>query len=409
LWPLAGSSQQFFPFSLDQDQLSGAVDFSSLNHPLAAGDRLKICGEHFCRSADGTPVRLFGVNLAFGANFPTEADAPKVAKRLRRLGVNLVRLHHMDSSPDRNPSDARSLLTTDPYPTLNPVSVARLRTFLTALAVEGIYADLNLHVGYTFRPQVDQVPALADFPKQSKPLHIFYPRMVSLQLDYTRKVIEALKLKDNPVLGVVEINNESSLIYAWQTNQLETYLQGEYKTALQAQWNAFLKTRYGSTEKLREAWGASSDAGADMLNGKWTVENHTADKATGDLHDTTFSAPIKKGMILKQVGFSMNPAHGYIAEVEIRADVPRTVHLDIKRDVSPWDGLASKTVNVTTDWQKVRLVVQRPSSNFDKVGRFGIELTGDGPDATVTIRNWSLRTAGQRGLNAFGQAAACSH
>jgi hypothetical protein len=36
-------------------------------------------------------VRFFGVNLAFGASFPEPQDAARVAKRLRRLGFNLVR------------------------------------------------------------------------------------------------------------------------------------------------------------------------------------------------------------------------------------------------------------------------------------------------------------------------------
>ena len=167
-------SQTFFEFPIDQDALSGAPDFSFLNHPLGPADKLTVNGGHFCRlgsaaagkarkrKAAGLPsndcdrVRLFGANLAFGANFPTEADAPRIARRLSKLGINLVRLHHMDSSPDSNPINAGSILTTDPYPTLNPVSVARLRMFLDALKAEGIYADLNLHVGYTFRPSVDR-------------------------------------------------------------------------------------------------------------------------------------------------------------------------------------------------------------------------------------------------------------
>jgi hypothetical protein len=47
--------------------------------------------DKFVRAADGIPVRFFGVNLAFGASFPRPQDAARVAKRLRRLGVNLVR------------------------------------------------------------------------------------------------------------------------------------------------------------------------------------------------------------------------------------------------------------------------------------------------------------------------------
>ena len=128
---LCFSQDRFFPFTIDQDSLTGAPDFSFLNSPLTPADRLTVRDGHFY--AAGQRVRLFGANIAFGGNFPEPADATRIAKRLRRLGFNLVRLHHMDSSPDRDPNNANSLLTTGPYPTLNPVSVARLRGFLDAL------------------------------------------------------------------------------------------------------------------------------------------------------------------------------------------------------------------------------------------------------------------------------------
>src|SRR5262249_19332905 len=157
---------------------------------IGASDRTFVRDGHFYRvGADLQPftddderVRLFGVNLAFGANFPEERDASRIAKRLRRLGVNLVRLHHMDSSPDSNPANSNSLLLQAPSPTLNDVAVKRLRVFLDALKAEGIYCDLNLHVGYTFSPSGDGVPP--GVPSQSKPLQIFWPRMIELQQQY---------------------------------------------------------------------------------------------------------------------------------------------------------------------------------------------------------------------------------
>jgi hypothetical protein len=248
------AQQSFYPFTIDQDRLSGAPDFSFLNHPLTAADRLMVRDGHFCRAGDGARVRLYGVNLAFGANFPEPADAVRISKRLRRLGVNLVRLHHMDSSPDRDPANANSLLTTGPYPTLNPASVARLRGFLDALKAEGIYANLNLHVGYQFRPGVDRVPPVPgqEFPRQSKPLHIFYPRMIDLQVEYAHKVIDALRLKDDPVLGMIEIDNETSMLEAWQRNSLDKCAVGEYGAELGRQWNTF-KPRAGALVSARNA------------------------------------------------------------------------------------------------------------------------------------------------------------
>ncbi len=239
----AGADDRMFRFEVDQDRVAGAADFSFLNRTLTQADRLFVCGEHFCRvgkdlqphTPDDERVRLFGVNTAFAANFPEEADAVRIAKRLRRLGVNLVRLHHMDTSPDAEPASARSILTTGPYPSLNQVSLARLRVFLSALSHEGIYVNLNLHVGYQFRPEVDGIPAYAgEAPRLGKPVHMFHPRMVALQVEFTRKLIDGLKLQDNPVLGMVEINNESSLVEAWQKGQLQKQLNAEYKAALLA-------------------------------------------------------------------------------------------------------------------------------------------------------------------------------
>src|ERR1039458_8869079 len=123
------AQQSFYPFAVDQDRLSGAPDFSFLNQPITAKDRVVVRNDRFVPGGDGRSAGLFCVYLAFGANFPEPQDAARVAKRLRRLGVNLVRLHHMDSSPDSNPETARSILTTGPYPTFNPIAVGRRAAF----------------------------------------------------------------------------------------------------------------------------------------------------------------------------------------------------------------------------------------------------------------------------------------
>jgi hypothetical protein len=93
------------------------------------------------------------------------------------------------------------------------------------------------------------LPGAGRLPTQSKPLHIFYPRMVDLQVEYARKVMEALKLKDDPVLAMIEIDNETSLIHAWQRDQLDKYVQGEYREELERQKKEFLKERPDSVDE----------------------------------------------------------------------------------------------------------------------------------------------------------------
>ncbi len=259
------AEDRFYKFAVEQDRVAGAPDFSYLNRPLTAADRVFVRGAHFYRvgkdlkpnTADDERVRFFGVNMAFGANFPEEGDAQRIAKRLRRLGVNLVRLHHMDTSPDSDPENARGILTTGPYPSLNPVAVKRLRTFLDALAAEGIYANLNLHVGYVFRPGVDGVPALPEgmrLPELGKPLHMLWPRMIELQTEFTRKLIAALKLKDDPVLAMVEVNNESSLVEAWQRGSLERYAVGEYGVELERRFGGRMVSIKDPADDRMDKW-----------------------------------------------------------------------------------------------------------------------------------------------------------
>jgi hypothetical protein len=387
-----------YRFSIDQDLLSGAPDFSFLNHPLTQEDKITVRDGKFV-NALGQPVRFFGVNLAFSANFPTPQDAPRIAKRLRRLGINLVRLHHLDTQPDSNPANAASILTTGPYPTINPFAAERLRAFLDAMRAEGVYVNLNLKVGYEFRPAVDRVPAYSGtFPNQSKPLHIFEPRMVALQQEFTRKLIDSLKLQDDPVLAMVEINNESSLLYSFQTNQFDPAVTGLYRDEITSQWNRFLRSRYESTESLREKWGASEGDSEDILPNRWALEVHAGAQAS--------STPIENGIrinftantsqvIAKQVGFSITQGETYLAEMEIRAEQNTSIYWDVKQDVSPWATSAARTFTATPQWQRVTLPVTSTFS-MNNIGRFGVQVARS--TAPVEIRHAKLVRRGRRGL-----------
>lgn len=416
----AQSPTGYYPFNIDQDSLLGAPDFSFLNQPLEAKDRLFVRGSHFHKvgpdlepnTEDDERVRLYGVNLAFGANFPAEEDAPRIARRLRRLGVNLVRFHHMDSSPDSNPANANSILTNGPYPTFNDISIARLRAFLNALRSEGIYANINLHVGYVFRPTVDGVPELpagAAFPSHSKPLHIIHPRLVELQNDFVRGLFQRLELAGDPVLGMAEISNETSVLYSYQNGTLDSVALGEYRDVLARRWNWFLAERYKSDEELRKAWAGGVEDGPDLLPQAWRpLEIHSGASAVlaqldeGVVRvDVPTAAPSGAPIvILKKVGFSLSTDQSYVAEVEMRADVAAgascSVYWDVKQDVSPWKTIMGRNITINSGWQRFRMAFT-PSFAIDVVGRFGLSL--EKCAALIYVRNARLFTGGERGYD----------
>lgn len=258
------SNIEWYPFTINEDQMASITDFSGLNHPLGPADRLFVKGAHFYRvGGDGQPqtkddqrVRLFGISLTGAANFPREEDAPKIARRLRSLGFNAVRLHHLDTVLSDSEDKPQGILTTGAFPSFNPSAVQRLNTFIDALRREGIYVNLNLHVGYSFRYVVDQLTPLVpgeNMPFASSPLHLFEPRMISLQVEYAKQLIRRLNLNNDPALAMIEINNESSLIGAWQRKDIDG-LQGEYQRLLQQQWQRWAVRQYGSLDKACHLW-----------------------------------------------------------------------------------------------------------------------------------------------------------
>lgn len=254
-----------YPFAIDENALGGAPDQSALNAPLDAQARLSARNGHFYRAGpdgrwntdDDERVRLFGINLSFGANFPRAEEAPRLARRLRKLGFNAVRLHHLDTSPGTSTDAPASLLTPGPYPTFNEAAVERLRNLIRAFSREGIYVNLNLHVGYRFRPDADAVPAYeADRMKRpiASPIVVYHPRMVALQEKFAEEAIGRLGLRDNPALGMVEINNESSLLAAWQRNEWRDAVPAAYRDILLEAWRDWVSRQYGSAQAACAAW-----------------------------------------------------------------------------------------------------------------------------------------------------------
>ena len=263
-------AQSHYIFSVNQDNLAQITDFSSLNHPLAEKDRVFVKSGHFYTvGADGVPgtaddarLRIFGISLSYSANFPGEKEAVQLARRLRRLGFNAVRLHLMDSYLSDDLVKPDGILTSAAFPAFNATAVQRVRGLIVACRQEGIYVDLNLHVAYQFRPLIDGVPDVSGMVAGSSGnapysggnyAYLFDPARMKLQVLYARQLIRQLGLVDNPVLAMIEINNEASMIWAWQKDALNN-LAPASASLLHNLWRNWVVKKYGSAANACAAW-----------------------------------------------------------------------------------------------------------------------------------------------------------
>jgi hypothetical protein len=375
IFPCIGTADNFVPFVI------GAKP--NLNSPIAVtfyepiktdSECLMVNDGHFYRG--GKRVRLWGVNLAFGANLPKHEDAPIVAARLAAAGVNSVRCHHLDTS--RWP---RGIWTADGKD-ISPEALDRLDFFINQLALHGIFIDLNLHVG---RAHSEYLGLPKTNGQYDKIFGIFTPELIDAQKDYAQKMLSHVNLyrgasyADDPAVAIVEITNEDSF-FMWSGNETLRTMPLYYANILQKKFDAWLVNLYGSNEKLRQAWAQGvQPLGGDILsNGDlriaspsesvpkdWHIEQHEGCLASLSRRryrsKEALFIDIKKAddtqwhLQLNQSGLSLKAGQYYTVIFEAAGEQPRDLGCSIGQAESPWGNLGlSRQAKLTNQWQRFR-------------------------------------------------------
>jgi hypothetical protein len=362
------------------------------------------------------PIRLWGVNLSFGANLPSKEDAPFVAARLAAAGINSVRLHHMDTA-----NYPRGIWEPENPTTLSAEALERLDYFIDQLAKKGIYVNLNLHVGKAHSRHLDLPETKRNYDKV---FNLFTPELVEAQKVYARELLNHInpnrekRYADDPAIAIVEITNENSF-FMWDGDQTLRNLPPYYAAILQGQYNQWLKKHYGSTNNLRKAWAENSEPlGQNFLKNSnlnikanssipqsWHLEQHNQCKAQlsrqehqgikalllkpTNIDQTSWHLQLNQGSVKVQQG------RYYTLMFKAAAEKPRPISCGIGQAHDPWRNLGlSQQVNLKTDWHSFRFgfVAKADEEN----GRVNIAFGTD--DTPFYITDIELRPGGQEGL-----------
>lgn len=176
----------------------------------ADGDRLVF--------GDGTPARFWGGNIAAYALFVDKREIAAQAKRIPRLGYNLMRLHHQDSMRWVKPTviDARR----DDSRHLDPAAMDRFDWWVKCLKDEGVYVWLDLHVGRVFK-EGDGITRGFDEIRhgggEAKGFNYLNPRVQELMKEHNAAFLghvnpyTKLAYKDEPAIVGMLITNENDM------------------------------------------------------------------------------------------------------------------------------------------------------------------------------------------------------
>jgi hypothetical protein len=415
----------FFPWLMPWNDASKTVtDMSYLNPaPITAMQKIVARDGHFYDQT-GKRVRLLGVNLAWSACFPDKKDAPVVAARLQKLGVNLVRFHNMDVgfAPegifDSNYPDIRHL---------DKDQLDRLDYFVAQLKEHGIYIDLNLLVGRKLDAASDQKQQAGLSDKARGSAAYFYPPFMELQKEYARDLLGHYNpytkstFAQEPAVALVELLNERTLAGQGGNGVLQA-MPAPYAKVLLDGWNDFLKQKYQTTDGLQNAWfgvGASSLLGENVLVNSAFLNNAQSWKQETDLpvlaEVSTVPAEIPNlpgalayqvkiqnlstqswHLQLHQTGLNLLPQTNYTLSFWAKCAAPRDLQVKLQSDQSPWQNIAPPhAFNVDNQWKQFTAIYQVGDTIPN---HSGVSFVLGNSRDQVWLANIQLRPGGQPAL-----------
>lgn len=407
----AQAEEPLFPFVVAYDSPENVTNVADwLDAPAGKHGFVREENGHF--ATDAGPIRFWATNFCFDASFPTHAEADRVAQRLARLGINCVRLHHMDNHSiwGKNPDKL----------TIDPERLERLDYLIAQFKKRGIYVNINLHVSRWF----DKAEGFSDRegrPNYDKGLDNFEPRMIELQKKYARDLLTHVNpytgtaYASEPAVAMVEINNENALFASWSGHDLDA-LPAPYATTFRKTWNAWLRTKYSTTAALRKAWNVGeTPLGAEMLaNGdfapgfekSWSLERDAQTEAAwssqpdGPAGKTFVRLKVDRlGEVswhpqFHQAGLQLRKGMPYTLRFLVRADAPRTLSASAMMAHDPWERLGfDARMEAGTEWaeKSFTFVADRDDDN----ARIGLSSFQPG---TYELAAVSLRPGGVVGL-----------
>jgi hypothetical protein len=378
------SADALFPFVLPWDDASPSVMNLSGWLPKPAGKFGQVrAGADGHLYAGDARIRFFGVDLSFSANVPKHGDAEKVAARLAKFGVNIVRFHIMDMRRYPEGILSRNSASTQE---LDPEALDRLDYFIDQLNRNGIYVNLCL---LNYRPlcAADGLPPEIEQagggPYQRRHVVGFFDeavletqRVYARNLLTHRNVYTGKTYAESPAVAFVEINNENGLVHAWLGREVDE-LPERFREELKAQWNRWLLARYTSADKVRQAWSVGEQPlGAEALdNGAftrglegWTVERHEGAAVVAEPSDDAPSALVggrsvritvsKPGtqdwhIRFEHAGVRVLAGRACTLSFWAKADKPGKFRASIEQTHAPWHTLGGGTgFELTPQWQR---------------------------------------------------------
>ena len=262
-----------------QDNVSldnSVVDLSYLNHTPAGKNGFITAKGDGLFFENGEPARFFGTNVQAYSLFPVSKKKNKKkhilknkgliaqhAKRIAKLGFNLVRLHHHDSIWLKH-----SLI--EPGNTTQQINEESLDLYfwwVKCLRDQGVYVWVDLQVQRPWK-EGDNIPGWATdmAPKARKGMNVgkgfiyLNQRMQELTKKFNKELITrvnpytGLALREDPAVAAMMITNENDLTFHFGNKFLKNKKHPYHQRLFDEKVETFSSKHSLNPRKVRKTW-----------------------------------------------------------------------------------------------------------------------------------------------------------
>lgn len=253
--------EDWFVVVPDDDAFSprSVIDISGLNEPTGTHGFLQRDGDALRFEKADRPVKFWGCGFSFNS-LRGKDRMRQAVKFLAKHGINMVRQHTVISAVGFLQDGA-----------FDPDRIDAFDRFVSLLAKHGIYMTWSInypHHGAFIRKEDGYPPKLfaelktgrdgvacaGDLVNFMRPLqdiqYRYLKALMTHENPYTHRTYA-----DEPTVAVLEIQNESCAFWHGALNRMRAGKLPQHAKIVRGRWFRWCKRKYGSEEKLREAWG----------------------------------------------------------------------------------------------------------------------------------------------------------
>lgn len=248
--------------------------------PAGSKGRVMLSADGHLAFADGSRFRIAGTVLQWFSAFPDSASAVRLAKRLRALGVNCVRLNTFDVTV----WSAASIFangTSTLGGGLEPEQMKRFDWFMHQLRQNGIYYVFTFQGVWTPRAEDGVIQPDSSSWGTRVPL-MFNPFVQQVHRNIIRTLLThvnphtGMAYKDDPALAfIVAAEDASPIVYWLYTQEIvrpntygSPYSGAQHVALIDSMWKSWLISTYKTDAALSKAWSTlPSNSNTMLLNG----------------------------------------------------------------------------------------------------------------------------------------------